>query len=1065
MKTLIIKIILLLVSSTTCFSQHQVIGFVTDAETLLPVSGATVHTSATSKTTTDGKGWFRIDMLPNNTTLHIQHLSYQPTQTTVQTVFDTVRIALVPLHTMLDEVVVSTGIQEIPRERATGSFALATEKQLALQVSPDITSRLESLIGGYVVNRNGYNEQPIIRGVGTFSGPTAPLVVLDNFPYEGDISNINPNDVASVTVLKDAAAASIWGARAANGVIVITTKKAKSDQPLRIQFQSNASFSKKPDLFYQPQMSSSDFIDVEQDLYNRGFYNATFNHVLKWPVTPVVELLRKRETANAADQASIDREIASLRKQDVRKDFDNYLYQHASHHQHALSISSGNTRLGWQALAGYDRNQTALAASLGRFNLKTGLTFRPTPTTTLGYDLMYTQKNSQEGRPAYESIVMRTSLYPYARFADEEGNPLAIIKTYRQSYLEEVAATGQFLDWSYVPLEDYQHIDNHSSVADMLINTHISQQIFPSFNLAAYYQYEKQQATGWEQSGVGSFFTRDLINRYTRVDNGNLVLEVPYGDILDRSEAVLQAHQLRVQAILQQSWRRHRVDALVAAEARHVANTQSAYRTYGYDSDVLTFQAVDLKGLYPISATGQRAPIPDNRYFRESVTRFLSFFANGAYQYNDRYGVSMSVRRDASNLFGLRTNDQWNLFWSVGGLWNASDEPFYNSELIPVLRLRATYGASGNINPAMVAVTTLAYFSNTNNRTNTPYAYIGQFANPELRWETTRMFNVGIDVETKGARLRGTLEYFRKNAYDLFGPSELDYTGGVGASITRNVGELSAQGIDLSLTSRNLIGTLRWESLLNLSYADNKVTHNNFLNRASSIVGQRFGTQGNTSVPGRSANGLYAYRWAGLSPETGNPRGFVDGEISEDYRAITSSSLTVDDLVYFGSAIPTWFGNLGNTFSYRNFSIHAAVNFRLGYAFRRSSISYYDLYNGGNSQHGDFAQRWQQPGDELNTNVPSLVYPAVSQRDSFYGRSEILMENGSHIRLQFVRLAYQFSQANIPALPFKKLQLFANATNLGLLWCANGAGIDPDFAAPSAIPTPRSYSLGITVDF
>ncbi|GAB3832880.1 hypothetical protein GCM10028895_51200 [Pontibacter rugosus] len=168
--------------------------------------------------------------------------------------------------------VVSTGYQRIPQERATGSFAQVSEATLQEQVSTDILSRLEAVASGVSVDRSRLTPELMVRGLSTINGPATPLIVVDNFPYEGDIGNLNPNDVESITVLKDAAAASIWGARAGNGVIVITTKKGRFNQPLTVGFNSSVSVSQEPDLSYLQQMKASDFIDVEQFLFEKGYY-------------------------------------------------------------------------------------------------------------------------------------------------------------------------------------------------------------------------------------------------------------------------------------------------------------------------------------------------------------------------------------------------------------------------------------------------------------------------------------------------------------------------------------------------------------------------------------------------------------------------------------------------------------------------------------------------------------------------------------------------------------------------------------------------------------------------
>jgi hypothetical protein len=219
-----------------------------------------------------------------------------------------------------------------------------------------------------------------------------------------------------------------------------------------------------------------------------------------------------------------------------------------------------------------------------------------------------------------------------------------------------------------------------------------------------------------------------------------------------------------------------------------------------------------------------------------------------------------------------------------------------------------------------------------------------------------------------------------------------------------------------------------------------------------------------SGIEGKPVYAIFSYRWAGLDPQTGNPQGYVEGNVSQDYAAIRGASTQISDLKYHGSAIPTCFGSLGNTFTYRDFALTASITYKLGYFFRRQSVNYGLLYRNGDG-NADFENRWQQPGDESFTNVPSMIYPANTNRDGFYAGSEVLVERGDHIRFQYITASYDFTNTAWKGLPFKHLQTYVNINNLGLLWAANRHGIDPDFQNRFAIPTPRSYALGLKTTF
>ncbi len=1054
------KILPLLCGLLVCTSLHAqrlVQGYVLDATTKQPLTGATISTDGVQRATTDERGYFQLAGPHTAAHLAVRHVGYAQQELAI--VSDTLHILLVPRHHQLQEVTVSTGIQRLPMERSTGSFAHITADQLQQQVSTDVISRLELLGNSYQLDRSMNSEgRPLVRGINTLSGPTDPLIVLDNFPYEGSLDNINPNDVESITILKDAAAASIWGARAANGVIVITTKQGQLGQPLQVGFQANATVAEKPNLYVHPLISPSDYIDVERMLFERGYFNSAINSIQKTAVSPVVELMILRDAAtDDAGRAAIDAQVDALRSVDVRRDFDRYIYQPSLNQQYALDIRGGSQQLAWSTLVGYDRNRDQLDARQSRLNLKATATYQPVNRLTLHNSIQYTRSTSVVGKPGYGAITNAVTLYPYARFADDAGNPIPLIKNYRKSYIDQVMAEGRLLDWRYVPLEDYLYVDNQTGLSDFLATAGATFNVLPGISLQANYQYEQQSQGNENLRKEESFFARDLINNFTEIAaDGSLIRPVPLGGIIDRSESRLDVHQIRLQGQLTKSWWEHRVDALLGGEARHTHSAGHNYRTYGYDEDILTFGQVDYTRQYRRYSNGQPGYIPNSQTVTDRTTRFLSWFANGAYTFRGRYTLSGSARKDASNLFGLRTNDQWNAFWSVGAAWEVSKESFYQSNVLPYLRLRATYGATGNIDPSMVAVTTLRYLGGLSLQTQTPYALIDNYANPELRWETTRMLNAGLDFASADRRITGSVEYYDKRSYDLFGSSPADYTTGVGPTLTKNVANLRGWGFDANIQSQNLVGKIQWQTLLNLSYANNKVVENNYLARATSLISGNLPTRGATSVPGKAANAIFAYRWAGLSPEDGRPLGYVDGEVSDDYNLLASTDTPLDDLRYFGSATPTWFGNLTNTLQYGRVSVIATVSFRLGYHFRRRSIHYGDFFDRGRNQHGDFAKRWQQPGDEQWTNVPSMVYPAVSRRETFYLGSEALVEKGDQLRLSNIQLSYAFDH---------RITGFANATNLGLLWAANRAGLDPDVAPSDAMPTPAQYSLGIRAKF
>ncbi|QXV66843.1 SusC/RagA family TonB-linked outer membrane protein [Mucilaginibacter sp. 21P] len=1053
------KIILILftifsLQAGTASAQQRFSGTVRSATTQAPVYGATISTGGKALTSSDSTGKFSFTLPDKQVTIQVSNVGFIGRQVTLNAGSPAV-IQLEETASQLSEVTVSTGYQQLPRERATGSFAQISKPLFNQQVSTTVLQRLETITSGLQVDRSTSAAGKIqIRGLSSISGPQAPLIVLDNFPYEGSLDNINPNDVESITVLKDAAAASIWGTRAGNGVIVITTKKGHLNQPLTAELNANVSFGEKPRLGYIRQMNSSDFIDVEKMLFSKGYYDGMLSDPGQPAVTPVVELLNQARSGSITRQQA-DAEINALRNVDVRNDFNKYLYRTAVNQQYALNLMGGGKDHSWQLSGGYDKNIDNLRAAYDRVSLRTSHTLQ-FKDLQLNMGLTYTKSNANTGAPAYGQVQYGYgSLYPYAQFADAGGNSLPIVRDHRSSYID-TAGRGKLLDWRYYPLEEYQHTRTGTGLQDLVANIAASYKLPFGLSADLRYQYERQQTDGRTLYDQQSYYTRDLINLFSQINpaNGQVIRPLPLGGILDLSVGTLTAHNFRSQLNFRNHWGKHEVNALGGFEVREIASGSNSNRQYGYNDDNLSYANVDLVGTYPTYITGYAINIPDNRANAARNNRYVSTFANAAYSYDKRYTFSVSARRDASNLFGANTNDKWMPLGSAGLGWNVFNEKFYHSTFLPYLKLRVTYGLSGNADPSRTAITTLRY-SSISPYTQTPIATFVNYANPDLKWETSKMFNAGIDFGLKDNRINGSVEYFHKKGTNLFGRAEIDYTAGIGTTVVKNAAAMSGNGLDLELNSINLEGSVRWTTQLLFSAYHDRLDQ--YYLSATTAQNQVQSVPVISGVIGKPVYGIYAYRTAGLNPQNGNPRGYLNGQLSEDYTAIENADYST--LKYMGPAVPQYYGSLGNTVSWNNLSLTVRLSYKFGYYFRRSSIQYESLFSTGNG-HSDYALRWQQPGDEAHTPVPSMIYPSNSARDAFYAGSESLVEKGDHIRIQYVTLSYDLNRQRQRWLPFRTAQVYVNANNLAILWRANKAGLDPEYDYSSTSLPPSLLIAG-----
>jgi hypothetical protein len=271
---------------------------------------------------------------------------------------------------------------------------------------------------------------------------------------------------------------------------------------------------------------------------------------------------------------------------------------------------------------------------------------------------------------------------------------------------------------------------------------------------------------------------------------------------------------------------------------------------------------------------------------------------------------------------------------------------------------------------------------------------------------------------------------------------------------------MEGRGVDIEVNTININKKIKWTSVFNCSFYKDKVVKYYLPNKqGSSFI--NYG-EAYSGVEGKPVYSVFSYKWAGLDPLTGDPQGYINGVVSKDYAALTGSNTLVTDMVYNGPLLPTAFGSVGNTVSWKHISLTARIIYKLGYYFRRPSIDYSNLF-GSWIGHSDYTQRWQKPGDEQFTNVPSLVYPNISARDAFYIGSETLIDKGDNIRLQYINLSYEIGKSQFKKLPFRQARLFVIMNNLGLLWKANKDGIDPDFKGNS-IPPSKSIAIGFSAD-
>jgi TonB-linked SusC/RagA family outer membrane protein len=1016
-----------------------------------------------------------------------------------------ITITLVPSVVKLEEISIAyNGYQNIPKERATGSFEVITAKQLQHSASGNLLQRLEGITTSIVFNNTnspnnsaadvrtsnpttGFGISPqtytggytldnmTIRGKNTLStnGSGNPLVVIDGIANPYDISLINPDDVVSITILKDAAAASIWGSRAANGVMVIKTRKGEFSRSPVMSFNSNLTISEKPDLYYLKQMSTSDYIDAEIYGFNQSQKSLPAPDIkngytgrLESPVAEILDSINKGTLSAAAGNAKID----AFRKIDIRKDQSKYLLRNAVSQNYNLNVSGGSKSVAYIVAAGYQKSlNNTVRSNSDRINLSYNMQLRPVRNLDLSTGVTYNVATKNGVGPLSLSLPfsglsnLSPYYYPYSRLADDNGNALAI-PFYRPGFAGALNAAygNRILDYTYKPLDDLNESYSRNKTRNLNFNLNASYRLLSVLSAQLTYSYNFGSNRTEDYYSGQSIYMRDLINRYT--DPVSFVRNIPLGGFYNPGRGTSHNQTVRGMVAYNQNWKsKHDVNAIIGAEIfDSKSTTDPAYGYYGYDASTLRFSNVTYNTYFNTLFDpnyGTTSPIPNTPgiSFLGVRSRTLSQFFNAAYTYDRRYTLSGSVRKDGSSAFADKTNRTGTPFYSAGVSWEISNEKFYKAAWLPILKLRTTFGYNGNSNPGSTPYARITIPNYVDYRTSLPYATVDNLSNTLLRPERTAITNIGLDFGTRNSRFSGSLEYFLKITKDLLSFSPLDPTLGVNGQVY-NVADLRGSGVDLHVRSTNLrLGSFTWESNFNFSYNDVKVTKN----YVSKDIGAYSVVANSTYYyEGTRLSTLYAYQWAGLNPETGAARVVSGDKLDEAGYSILYSALKK-----MGSSVPLYYGNLSNTFSYGGLSLWANVLYKLGYWQRRPTNT---LFLNGTQMSPyvpqqvageEYSFRWQKSGDERSTNVPSRDINRSQFNDYLYQYANINSYKADNIRLQELNISYSFKK-NAKYIKNPRVYLMV-PINL-ILWRANKSGLDPDVYD---YPTPRAYGFGFSATF
>jgi hypothetical protein len=623
----------------------------------------------------------------------------------------------------------------------------------------------------------------------------------------------------------------------------------------------------------------------------------------------------------------------------------------------------------------------------------------------------------------------------------------------------DTAGAGYLLDWKFYPLTNHLHETDIFRLQNMAATIELNQRVFDGLDVSISYRYQKDNLNLERYYGIGGFYARDMINRFAQHDyaNNRMLFPVPKGGILYYGTISSLQQNFRSQINYRNSIAGNPLRILLGAETSQTESDDLFDRRYGYDPELLSHVDVNFNTPYYDFANGYSTTIAGAIKREKGLRRFVSFYSNASFTLKDKYTISASARRDASNLFGVATNNRWKPLWSAGLSWNISKEKFYKLPWLPELRIRSSIGHQGNMDARNVAVTTIMY-ENINSQTLLLPATIANYPNPNLRWEQTSIFNLAAEGQSRDGRISAQVEFFNKEISDMYQDVPFDPTTGAGLNIVRNVGKMRTWGWDIQVHGKVLQGGFKW----NTDLIFNRTRSLTRSYRKGEDAVQFVTGMGLRGVEGFDAASYFAYRWAGLDPTNGDPMGYLDGAPSKNYQAITGAGTKFSDLVYVGSILPLWTGSWGHHLKWKSLSLRFRLMGSFGHFFARPTYTTIELESGRG--YPDYLQRWQKPGDELTSNVPSYIYPSDSRRQTFYLNSEVLAEKADHIRLQYANLSYSPKLGPQWRGYIQSLNIAVIANNLGVIWKATKVPGDPN-SSLTGLPPLKRISLSFSATF
>lgn len=1056
--------------------------------------------TAVTKTALDGT--FTIPSYNPSPVIVTRSMGYALKETPLSNVQSSnfITVVMIASNANLKEVIV-TGYQTISKERSTASIVKIDSATLNQQLNPNLAAALEGRVAGLRTTPSNNNLE--LRGPATFQSftiSTYPLVVIDGLPTNSRIEDINPYDIASIYVLKDGAAASIYGSKSANGVIVLTTKSGSKGS---VSINANADYfvTQKPDLDKMHYASTSQIIDYETAKYksevlnyaNAGamfaYYGDIGNGTIRY-YSPLYQLYRSQyEGKLTADQVAGT--LSSWRNNDYIKDYANNAWQNETRNRYNLSLSSGSAKSNTFVSLNYDENAMRVKGNDSKalnMYFKTSFDFNKWLTATVGLNGRYTSSNATDG--TYGSYDLQER---YVRIVDENGNPvLSDYANVSDGFASGGAINGQvasklignadFKSFKFNVLNELQSGITNTKALNLRAFTSLRVKLLKSLNYEVSFQYETSNTNKEQFYDQESYKMRFLYNGMTTLNATTNRFEhnvITTGGRLRQDNMRSYNYTFRQQLNFDKTFKtgnlEHNIVAIGGFEARQSESPLyiSDIR-YSYDPQLLSSQPMDFKTLSTTGITsylyGRRTMSGNNGTLDNPLNRYVSIYGNAAYTLNNKYNLTGSVRVDQASFFGLDPEYRWKPIWSVGAGWNVSNEDFMkNVAWVDYLKARLTYGINGNSDLTSSPYATASY-RNDNLYTSLIYTNLLTFPNPKLRWEKVATTNFGLDFSVFKNRIKGSVDLYNRYSSDLLTNNDLDPTVGLKTRVINN-GNMRNRGIEVMLSSdwfNNKDFTIG--STIVYAYNKNTIVDVNYSSTSASVYVTAPTDYYNANT---SFQTMYAYKYGGMV--NGYPY-FLDqngnSNVTFDAAGTPTNVVSINSpaaLVSVGKLLPSCNGSFSQRIRYKNLQLNMLLVYSGGNNLRKEVVPLTAITT--NTYNEGIGQLYTNG----NTDVPRLYfeYPnaiknyASTLNDYWrYGDNQIL--SADYIKLRSLALSYTIKGDFLKRIHMTNLRLTAQANNLWY-WSAAGNDIDPEAynlnGGTRGLVIPKSFLLGLSVGF